>query len=125
MRRRWAAISIDVKSVAKSFDKQVTQKSAQALTVDLKTAAARAGRRQRVIKPRHSKKTYRYSNTGQLAANIATRWKADKAIVSDGGRAYYSKYGYHGMYFLVEKRGEREVQKAMKDLTKYVESLKL
>lgn len=125
MWRRWTAISIDVQKVAKTFDKQVTQKTAQALTIDLKLAAGRAGRRQRIIKPRHSKKTYRYANTGQLAANIATRWKADKAIVSDGGRSHYSKYGYHGMYFLVEKRGEREVQKAMKDLTKYVESLKL
>lgn len=84
-----------------------------------------AGRRQRKIKPAHSRKTYRYANTGQLGRNIKKLKRVDRYYVDAGTRANYSKNGYHGMYFLVEKRGEKEVQRALKDTEAYTRNLKL
>ena len=84
-----------------------------------------AGRRSGVIKPAHSNKSYRYKNTGQLGRNIKKVKEGNKYVVEDGRRSDYSKNGYHGMYFLVERRGEREVQKVLNDTKKYTENLKL
>lgn len=98
---------------------------AEFVEIQTKAYAMQAGRRQRKIKPAHSRKTYRYANTGQLGRNIKKLKRADRYYVDAGTRADYSKNGYHGMYFLVEKRGEREVQKVLKDTETYTRNLKL
>ncbi|MFS9669203.1 hypothetical protein, partial [Klebsiella pneumoniae] len=45
--------------------------------------------------------------------------------VADGVRADYSDGSYHGMYFLVEKAGERDIKNVMKNGQKFVEGLRL
>ncbi len=115
---------IDVNGIAKEFKGKVAQEVAKFVAIETKTVATRAGNRAKLVKGRYGRKTYRYSNTGQLGRAIASRQKGKGFVVSDGGRAFYTK-GYHGMYFLVEKRGEREIKKILADTKRYTESLKL
>lgn len=116
---------ISEKAIAKEFGDAVTQKMAEYFQTQLKAKAQVASKRKLIFRTRG--KTYSYSkyhNTGQLAANIKISKKGDKAIVSDGTRANYSS-GYHGMYFLVEKKGESAVKKVLKDAQAYASHLKL
>lgn len=109
----------------KQFQRDVSSKVAEFVEVQTRAYAIQAGGRKRKIKPAHSRKTYRYANTGQLGRNIKKLKKGDRYFVDAGTRADYSKNGYHGMYFLVEKRGEREVEKVLRDTKKYTQNLKL
>ena len=63
-------------------------------------------------------------NTGELASNIKISSNGKGKKVSDGTRANYSK-GYHGMYFLVTKKGTRAVKKILKDAEMYATTIKL
>ena len=103
----------------------MTKESAEFIEIQTKAYAIQAGGRKRKINPAHSRKTYRYANTGQLGRNIKKVKEGKKYVVEDGRRSNYSDGTYHGMYFLVEKRGEREVQKVLRDAKKYTENLKL
>ena len=115
---------IDVKSIANFFQNEVTEKVANFIELDTEKRARSAGRRAKLVKNRHSAKTYRYSNTGQLA-NAIRKVKNGKGYIVDAGtRADYSS-GYHGMYFLVEKQGERDADNILKASKKYTEALKL
>ena len=116
---------LDSKAIAKSFGDDITQKLAEFFETQLKSEAQKASSRKLVFKTRGKLYSYsRYRNTGQLASNIKITKSGDKAIVSDGTRANYSK-GYHGMYFLVEKKGENAVKKVLKDAEVYTNNLKL
>ncbi len=116
---------IDTKAIAKEFGNDVTQKLAEFFETQLKVEAQKASRRKLVFKTRGKTYSYsKYKNTGQLASNIKITKNGDKAIVSDGTRANYSK-GYHGMYFLVEKKGENAIKKVLKDAQAYTNNLKL
>lgn len=90
-----------------------------------KSEAQKARNRRLVFRTRGKTYSYsKYKNTGQLAANIRVTKNGDKAIVSDGTRAGYTQ-GYHGMYFLVEKKGENAVKRIFKDAQAYASNLKL
>lgn len=102
----------------------MSKETASFVEVTTKSYALKAAGRKRKISPRHSKKTYRYSNTGQLARNIKKIQEGKKYVVNAGSRANYTN-GYHGMYFLVEKRGGNEVKRLLKDTKRFTESLKL
>lgn len=116
---------IDTKAIAKEFGNDVTQKLAEFFETQLKVEAQKASRRKLVFKSHGKTYTYsKYKNTGQLASNIKITKNGDKAIVSDGTRANYSS-GYHGMYFLVEKKGENAIKKVLKDAQAYTQNLKL
>lgn len=118
--------NIDVKTVAKSFGNNVTQKLSEFFETQLKSEAQTASRRRLVFRAHGKTYSYgKYKNTGQLASNIRiTRNGDNKAKVSDGTRANYSK-GYHGMYFLVEKKGENAVKRILKNAEAYTRGLKL
>lgn len=116
---------IDSQSVAKEMQTQVTEKLADWFEAELTTKANVASRRARIIRSHGHSYTYaRYSNTGQLARNLKQIRKGDKIIIDAGTRASYSS-GYHGMYFLRNKKGMADVKATLKKGTKYAESLKL
>lgn len=116
---------ISEKAIAKEFGDNVTQKMAEFFRTQLKVDAQKASKRQLVFKARGKTYSYsKYKNTGQLASNIKITKNGDRAIVSDGTRANYSS-GYHGMYFLVEKKGENAIKKILKDAQAYASNLKL
>ena len=117
---------IDTKAIAKQFNDEVTQKMAEYFETQLKSEALIASRRKLVFRGRNGKRyTYsKYSNTGQLASNIKISSNGKGKKVSDGTRANYSK-GYHGMYFLVTKKGTRAIKKILKDAQMYASTLKL
>lgn len=115
---------INVSSVANNYKNQVNTKLADFVETQIKAKAQTAGRRAKLVRSRHGRKTYRYRNTGQLARAITKRRGIDGYTVTDGSRSNYSS-GYHGMYFLVEKRGENDVKQVLKQSKSYVESLKL
>ena len=66
----------------------------------------------------------RYQNTGQLSSNLKQVKKGDKVVVNAGTRASYTS-GYHGMYFLVEKKGMQDVKTTLKKGANYANSMKL
>ena len=117
---------IDSKAIAKQFNDDVTMKMAEFFEVQLKSEALTASRRKLVFRGRNGKRyTYsKYRNTGQLASNIKITNNGKGKKVSDGTRANYSK-GYHGMYFLVTKKGTRAIKKILKDAEMYASTLKL
>lgn len=117
-------MAIDVKAVSSQFQQEVSEKVAEFVEIQTKAAAQAAGRRPKIVRTR-SGKSFRYSNTGQLGRNIASKKEGNHYVITDGTRGSYSDGSYHGMYFLVEKRGEREVNKILKDTKKYAENLKL
>lgn len=119
-------IGIDSKAIAKQFNDEVTQKMAEYFETQLKGEALIASRRKLVFRGRNGKRyTYsKYRNTGQLASNIKISPNGKGKKVSDGTRANYSK-GYHGMYFLVTKKGTRAIKKILKDAQMYASTLKL
>lgn len=119
-------IGIDSKAIAKQFNDEVTQKMAEYFETQLKSEALKASRRKLVFRGRNGKRyTYsKYRNTGELASNIKISSNGKGKKVSDGTRANYSK-GYHGMYFLVTKRGTRAIKKILKDAEMYANTLKL
>ena len=117
---------IDTKAIASQFQDEVTQKMAEFFEVQLKSEALTASRRKLVFRGRNGKRyTYsKYRNTGQLASNIKITNNGKGKKISDGTRANYSK-GYHGMYFLVTKKGTRAIKKILKDAEMYATTLKL
>ena len=119
-------IGIDTKAIANQFQDEVTMKLAEFFEVQLKSEALTASRRKLVFRGRNGKRhTYsKYRNTGQLASNIKISPNGKGKKVSDGTRANYSK-GYHGMYFLVTKKGTRAIKKILKDAEMYASTLKL
>lgn len=119
-------IGIDTKAIANQFNDDVTMKLAEFFEVQLKSEALTASRRKLVFRGRNGKRyTYsKYRNTGQLASNIKISPNGKGKKVSDGTRANYSK-GYHGMYFLVTKKGTRAIKKILKDAEMYASTLKL
>ena len=112
--------------MAKEFGDAVTQKMAEYFETQLKSEALIASRRKLVFRGRNGKRyTYsKYRNTGQLASNIKITNNGKGKKVSDGTRADYSK-GYHGMYFLVTKKGTRAIKKILKDAQMYATTIKL
>ena len=114
------------RAVAKEFGDAVTQKMAEYFETQLKSEALIASRRKLVFRGRNGKRyTYsKYRNTGQLASNIKITNNGKGKKVSDGTRANYSK-GYHGMYFLVTKKGTRAIKKILKDAQMYATTIKL
>lgn len=117
---------IDTKAIANQFQDEVTQKMAEFFEVQLKSEALTASRRKLVFRGRNGKRyTYsKYRNTGELASNIKISSNGKGKKVSDGTRANYSR-GYHGMYFLVTKKGTRAVKKILKDAEMYASTIKL
>ena len=117
---------IDTKAIAKQFNDEVTQKMAEYFETQLKSEALIASRRKLVFRGRNGKRyTYsKYRNTGQLASNIKISSNGKGKKVSDGTRANYRK-GYHGMYFLVTKKGTRAIKKILKDAEMYASTIKL
>ena len=116
---------ISEKAIAKEFGDNVTQKMAEFFRTQLKVEAQKASKRQLVFKSRGKTYSYsKYKNTGQLASNIKISPNGKGKKVSDGTRANYSK-GYHGMYFLVTKKGTRAVKKILKNAEMYASTLKL
>ena len=117
---------IDTKAIANQFQDEITQKMAEFFEVQLKSEALKASRRKLVFRGRNGKRyTYsKYRNTGQLASNIKITNNGKGKKVADGTRANYSK-GYHGMYFLVTKKGTRAIKKILKDAEMYATTIKL
>ena len=118
---------IDTKGISKEINQKVTQETALWFEKAFRTKARTASRRTAFVRGANGKK-YSYSkwqNTGQLATNIRITKNGEQKIVNDGTRANYSNGSYHGMYFLVEKAGERDVKNVLRQGTKFVEGLKL
>ena len=117
---------IDTKAIANQFQDEVTMKLAEFFETQLKSEALTASRRKLVFRGRNGKRyTYsKYRNTGQLASNIKISPNGKGKKVTDGTRADYSN-GYHGMYFLVTKKGTRAIKKILKDAQMYATTLKL
>ena len=116
---------INAKGIAKLFNDDITEQVAQFFETEMKLKAQVARNRTKIIKSHGHRYTYaKYQNTGQLARNIKVLKKGNKRIVQDGTRADYTS-GYHGMYFLVEKAGERDVKAVLNKGKKFTEALKL
>ena len=118
---------IDTKGISKEINQKVTQETALWFEKAFRTKARTASRRTAFVRGANGKK-YSYSkwqNTGQLATNIRITKNGEQKIVNDGTRANYSNGSYHGMYFLVEKAGERDVKNVLRQGAKFVEGLKL
>lgn len=115
--------NFDWKEIAKGYSNQVTNKVSDYIEMQVKAEAMKTGARPKIQRSHGHR--YRYKNTGELARNIKAKKDDDGHwSVSDGTRANYSK-GYHGMYFLVEKRGEREVARILKEAISFTEKTKL
>ncbi len=117
-------VELDIKAIAKQFENEITKKTADYISTQVKAEAIKASSRAKIIRSRSGKR-YRYKNTGQLARNISMARENGKYIVSDGTRANYSDGSYHGMYFLVEKRGENAIKQILKNAKAYTESTRL
>ena len=115
---------INIQGVAELFNAKVTEKVANFVEIETEKKAQTAGRRRKLVRNRRTGKVYRYSNTGELGRAIRKVKQGKKFIVDDGTRANYSS-GYHGMYWLVEKKGEADVKSILKASTKYTEALKI
>ncbi|ARQ94822.1 virion structural protein [Lactococcus phage PLgW-1] len=115
---------LDVKSVSSFFEKEVTMKVSDFVQRDVQKRAVRAGRRPKRVWNRHSGKTYRYTNTGQLGRNIKKIRSGEGYKIDAGTRGNYT-HGYHGLYFLVERQGERDVRSTLNATKKYAEALKV
>lgn len=115
---------IDVKDVASLFEKKVNTKVSEFVKITTEKKAVSAGRRAKKVWNRHSGKTYRYRNTGQLGSNIRKIRNGEGYKIDAGTRANYTN-GYHGLYFLVEKQGERDIKNILSASKKYAEALKL
>lgn len=120
------ANGLDINSIAEGFKERIQQKVGDFVLAETKAKAGIAARRTRVIRSHGHKYTYaRYSNTGQLARNTRLSKKGEGLVVDAGTRANYSGTGYHGLYFLREKQGERDVKAILKKSEKYTSALKL
>lgn len=115
---------LDIKAIAKQFEDEITKKTADYIEIQVKAEAQKASARAKIIRSRSGKR-YRYSNTGQLARNIKKARENGMYTISDGTRSNYSDGTYHGMYFLVEKRGENAIKQILKNAKAYTESTKL
>lgn len=115
---------INEQYIAEMFNRKVTIKVATFIEQETTKKATTAGRRAKKVWNRHSGKTYRYRNTGELGRAVRKVKYGKGYIVDDGTRANYSS-GYHGMYWLVEKQGERDVKNILNASKKYTEALKM
>ena len=120
-----AVNSIDTASIAKEMQMQVTERMGDWFEAEFKAKANSASRRTRLIRSHGHTYTYsRYQNTGQLSANLKQVKKGDKIIIDAGTRANYTS-GYHGMYFLRNKKGMQDVKTTLKKGANYANSMKL
>lgn len=118
---------INVGNVANLIKNDVENDVAKWFEQAVRTKARTASRRPSFVRGANGKK-YSYAkwqNTGQLANNIKIIKEGKGKAVTDGTRASYSDGSYHGMYFLVEKAGERDIKNVMKNGQKFVEGLRL
>lgn len=121
-----AVNNLDINGIAKQFGSDVTDKMADFFRLEIKARASTASRRKRVIRSHgHTYSYARYQNTGQLARAINIKSDGSHKIVNDGTRANYSNGSYHGMYFLVEKKGESDVKATLKKGEQFAKTLKL
>lgn len=112
--------------VAEEFGDEVTAALADFIEAETKQKANAASRRVRLIRSHGKIYNYaRYQNTGQLSANTRQTGSGNRRIVDAGTRASYRGTGYDGMYFLVEKQGQKDVKAILKKAAKYASSLKL
>ncbi len=120
-----AVNSLNTSSIAKEMQTKVTERMGDWFEAEFKAKANTASRRTRLIRSHGHAYTYaRYQNTGQLARNLKQVKKGDKVVVNAGTRANYTN-GYHGMYFLVEKKGIEDVKTTLKKGANYANSMKL
>lgn len=118
---------IDNRGIARLFKENIEKDTAEFFKKSTATKAKTAQRRPAFVRGANGKK-YQYSkwqNTGELARNIRVFDEGKGKKVADGTRADYSDGTYHGMYFLVEKRGEQDIKNVMKQGEKFVKGLKL
>lgn len=117
--------SLNTSSIAKEMQTKVTERLGDWFEAEFKAKADAAARRTRVIRSHGHAYIYaRYQNTGQLSRNLKQVKKGDKVVVHAGTRANYTN-GYHGMYFLVEKKGMEDVKTTLKKGANYANSMKL
>ena len=118
---------INVSNVANLIKNDIENDVSKWFEQAVRTKARTASRRASFVRGANGKK-YSYTkwqNTGQLANNIKIIKEGKGKAVTDGTRASYSDGSYHGMYFLVEKAGERDIKNVMKNGQKFVEGLRL
>lgn len=121
-----AELELNAKSIAKLFSDDITEEVSQFFMRETRQKALIASRRTKVIRSHGKSYTYaRYQNTGKLARNIKVTKKGDTRIIEDGTRANYGDGSYHGMYFLAEKAGMRDVKAILKRGKTFTEALKL
>ena len=117
--------SLNTASIAKEMQTKVTERMGDWFEAEFKARATAASRRTRLIRSHGHTYTYsRYQNTGELSRNLKQVKKGDKVVVNAGTRASYTS-GYHGMYFLVEKKGIQDVKTTLKKGSNYANSMKL
>lgn len=118
---------IDVSNVANLIKNDIENDVSKWFEQAVRTKARTASRRPSFVRGANGKKYYysKWQNTGQLANNIKIIKEGKGKAVTDGTRASYSDGSYHGMYFLVEKAGERDIKNVMKNGQKFVEGLRL
>lgn len=117
---------LNAKGIAKLFSDDITEEVAQFFARQTRQKAQTAQRRTKVIRSHGKSYTYaRYQNTGKLARNIKVTTENGMRIIEDGTRADYGDGSYHGLYFLAEKAGERDVKAIMNKGKKFTEALKL
>ena len=118
---------IDTTSIAKEMQSKVTERMGDWFEAEFKAKANSASRRTRLIRSHGHSYTYsKYQNTGQLGRNIKQYDRGKGAKVVDAGRrSDYTGTGYHGMYFLVEKKGMQDVKTTLKKGANYANSMKL
>ena len=116
---------IDTTSIAKEMQTKVTERMGDWFEAEFKAKANSASRRTRLIRSHGHTYTYaRYQNTGQLSGNLKQVKKGDKIVIDAGTRANYTS-GYHGMYFLRNKKGMQDVKTTLKKGAIYANSMKL
>ena len=110
--------SLNTSSIAKEMQTKVTERMGDWFEAEFKAKANAASRRTRLIR------SHGHTYTGQLSSNLKQVKKGDKVVVNAGTRANYTS-GYHGMYFLVEKKGMEDVKTTLKKGANYANSMKL
>ena len=120
-----AVTLLNTSIIAKEMQTKVTERMGDWFEAEFKAKANAASRRTRLIRSHGHTYTYaRYQNTGELSRNLKQVKKGDKVVVDAGTRANYTS-GYHGMYFLVEKKGMEDVKTTLKKGANYANSMKL
>ncbi|WP_054639841.1 hypothetical protein [Lactococcus fujiensis] len=117
---------LDISRTGEYFRKQIENKASEFVYNQLKLSANRASSRKRRFRGRNGKYivTRNIRTRGNFRITLKKYKTTNGTTIDAGTRSNYSE-GYHGMYFLNEKKGIKEVDEILNALPKFIENINL